>query len=70
MTSKRCKKCHAERPSEKQACSECGDQPSKLKQVMTWFCIILLFVAGLFWAFTDSEPDVTLESTDEVAQMN
>lgn len=70
MTSKRCKKCHAERASTHQACSQCGDQPSKLKQVMTWFCIILLFVAGLFWAFTDSEPDVTIEPTNEVGQIN
>lgn len=29
---------------------------------MAWICIILLFTAGMFWAFTDSEPDVTSET--------
>lgn len=70
MTSKRCKKCHAELQQTAQACGNCGEQPSKLKQVMAVFCIILLLVAGMFWAFTDSEPDVTIEPTPEGGQIN
>ena len=37
-----------------------------MKQIMAWFCIILLFIAGLFWAFTDSEPDVTIDPTANI----
>jgi len=66
MTSKYCKKCRTSLAKSNQACPNCGEKPSMMKQIMAWFCIILLFIAGLFWAFTDSEPDVTIDPTANI----
>lgn len=68
MTSKKCKKCHTQlsQQAEKDACPNCGEKPSKSKKIMAWFCIIILLVAGMMWAFTDSEPDVTVVPTPQI----
>lgn len=65
MPSKKCKKCHATLTHPSKACENCGEKPSRAKQIMAWFCIILLLVGGMIWAFTDTEPDVTVLPTPQ-----
>lgn len=43
---------------------------TSFRKIMTWFCVVLLLVVGMFWAFTDSEPDVTLEQAPIEEQVN
>ena len=43
---------------------------TSFKKIMTWFCVVLLLVVGMFWAFTDSEPDVTLSPEPIEQQSN
>lgn len=66
MASKKCKKCHSHLSNMTERCQNCGAKQSNQKKIMAWFCIILLFLAGIMWAFTDSEPDVTIVPTPDV----
>jgi predicted nucleic acid-binding Zn ribbon protein len=66
MAFNKCKKCSTELKHPLQSCSNCGEKPSKIKVVMAWFLIILLLVAGMMWAFTDTEPDVTVDPTPTI----
>ena len=43
---------------------------TSFRKIMTWFCVVLLLVVGMFWAFTDSEPDVALEQVPTEQQSN
>lgn len=70
MSHKKCKKCHIELKEQQDYCEDCNEQPSKLKTIMAWFCIILLLAAGMIWAFTDSEPDVSVAPPVDLQEGN
>lgn len=63
MASAKCKKCNTELSTRYDRCLNCGEKLSLSKRIMAWVFIILLLVFGMVWAFTDSEPDVTVDPT-------
>ncbi|OTG85979.1 hypothetical protein B9T31_10340 [Acinetobacter sp. ANC 4558] len=66
MATKKCRKCHSEFSHTHTNCPNCGEKTPIFQKIMAWFFIILLLAAGMLWAFTDSEPDVSIDPSSNV----